>query len=187
MQVLEEAELDVIFEYLTQHNQIENIEEIYADTPSAESASEKKPKETKSSSPSSKASAAPAESAKTPPQQSKPRQEKPHQPRQVPQKRIVDTSGATINIEKYDERLEKLIPDRAENMKRGKEKFTKKNTSRGQSMAAGAKHRQQERDRMHRLQLEIAKKAPLKVQIPDEIGVGELASRMKKTGAEVVK
>ena len=40
---------------------------------------------------------------------------------------------------------------------------------------------------MRRLQLEIAKKAPVKVLIPDEIGVGELASRMKKTGAEVVK
>ena len=40
---------------------------------------------------------------------------------------------------------------------------------------------------MRRLQLEIAKKAPVKVMIPDEIGVGELASRMKKTGAEVVK
>ena len=40
---------------------------------------------------------------------------------------------------------------------------------------------------MRKLQLEIAKKAPVKVQIPDEISVGELASRMKKTGAEVVK
>ena len=40
---------------------------------------------------------------------------------------------------------------------------------------------------MRRLQLEIAKKAPTKVLIPDEITVGELASRMKKTGAEVVK
>ena len=175
MQVLEEAELDVIFEYLTQHNQIESIEEIYADTPSAEA--EKKTKETKS----------PSSSAKEASQQPKQRQEKQRQPHQVPKKRIVDTSGATINIAKYDERLEKLIPDRAENMKRGKEKFTKKNSSRNQSMAAGAKHRQQERDRMQRLQLEIAKKAPVKVQIPDEIGVGELASRMKKTGAEVVK
>ena len=40
---------------------------------------------------------------------------------------------------------------------------------------------------MRRLQLEIAKKTPLTVKIPDAIGVGELASRMKKTGAEVVK
>ncbi len=40
---------------------------------------------------------------------------------------------------------------------------------------------------MRRLQLEIAKKTPLTVHIPEEISVGELASRMKKTGAEVVK
>ena len=33
---------------------------------------------------------------------------------------------------------------------------------------------------MRRLQLEIAKKAQLVVKIPDEITVGELASRMKK-------
>ena len=58
---------------------------------------------------------------------------------------------------------------------------------RDRSMATGAKRRQEERDRMQKLQLEIAKKAPVKVQIPDEIAVGELASRMKKTGAEVVR
>ena len=40
---------------------------------------------------------------------------------------------------------------------------------------------------MRRLQLEIAKKAQLVVKIPDEITVGELASRMKKTAAEVIK
>ncbi len=40
---------------------------------------------------------------------------------------------------------------------------------------------------MRRLQQEIARKAPVKVQIPDEIAVGELAMRMKKTAAEVVK
>ena len=40
---------------------------------------------------------------------------------------------------------------------------------------------------MQRLQLEIAKKQQLKVEIPDEISVGELASRMKKTAAEVIR
>ena len=40
---------------------------------------------------------------------------------------------------------------------------------------------------MRRLHAEIAKKHPLVVKIPDEINVGELASRMKKTAAEVVK
>ena len=40
---------------------------------------------------------------------------------------------------------------------------------------------------MRRLRLEVIKNTPVTVQIPDEISVGELASRMKKTGAEVVK
>ena len=71
-------------------------------------------------------------------------------------------------------------------MQTGKQKFQNRNSrNRGQNF--GNKRRQEEQDRMRRLQLEIAKKTPLTVKIPDEIGVGELASRMKKTGAEVVK
>ncbi|MCL2046368.1 MAG: translation initiation factor IF-2 [Oscillospiraceae bacterium] len=114
--------------------------------------------------------------------------DKPYTPRQAPQKRVIDTSGATINIDKYDERLDSLVPERAENMSRGKERITRRNQQqRQQTMASGAKQRQEERDRMNRLQLEVAKKAPLTVKIPEEIGVGELATRMKKTGAEVVR
>ena len=40
---------------------------------------------------------------------------------------------------------------------------------------------------MRRLRLEVIKKTPLTVKIPDEITVGELASRMKKTATEVIK
>jgi translation initiation factor IF-2 len=54
-------------------------------------------------------------------------------------------------------------------------------------MSFSSKRKQEEAEKMRRLQLEIAKKTPLTVKIPDEISVGELASRMKKTGAEVVK
>ena len=53
--------------------------------------------------------------------------------------------------------------------------------------AASAKRRQEERDKMNKLQLEIAKKQQLTVEIPDEISVGELATRMKKSAAEVIK
>ena len=75
------------------------------------------------------------------------------------------------------------------NMGRGgtKEKIGNKNKQRQNSQAASAKRRQEERDKMQKLQLEIAKKQQLKVQIPDEISVGELASRMKKTASEVIK
>ena len=192
MQVLTTPELDIIFQYLTINNQIENIEEIYAVTsPSAEidaksKGAAKSSKEAASAKSDDKtAQAASAQVEKRP--ESKKQESKPFVPRQAPQRRVVDTSGATINIDKYDERLDNLIPDRAENMKRGKENFTRRGQQRQQTMASGAKKRQEERERMHRLQLEIAKKAPLRVLIPDEISVSELASRMKKTGAEVVR
>ena len=51
----------------------------------------------------------------------------------------------------------------------------------------GNKRRNEEQEKIRRLQLEIVKKTPLTVKIPDEITVGELASRMKKTAAEVIK
>ena len=109
----------------------------------------------------------------------------------VPQKKIVDTrKGGDVNLAKYDERLETLGGQQGERMQRqqrgGKEKFRNNSQRRG-GMTFSNKRRQDEAEKMRRLQLEIAKKAPLKVQIPDEISVGELASRMKKTGAEVVK
>ena len=56
-----------------------------------------------------------------------------------------------------------------------------------QAKRFGTKSRSEEQEKMRRLQLEIAKKAQLVVKIPDEITVGELASRMKKTVAEVIK
>ena len=185
MQVLTDEELSVIFEYMTQHNQIASIEEIYATSPKAEKAPAKPAAPEKSGKAPEKGDAKPAAAAAPAPKQEKPA--KPFVPKKVPEKRIIDTSGATINLEKYDERLDKLVPERAENMKRGKEKFTNRNRRGGQNQSSGAKRRQEEREKMQRLQFEIAKKAPVKVLIPDEISVGELASRMKKTGAEVVK
>jgi len=195
MQVLSIGELDIIFEYLTINNQIESIEEIYAVASPASAVSGKDRKKGEDAEGQTQTAAgADAETPAGQVQKSEPtaaapkkRVDKPFTPRQAPQKRIVDTSGATINIAKYDERLDNLVPERAENMKRGKEKIQRKGQQRQQTMASGAKRRQEERDRMQRLQLEIAKKAPLKVLIPDEISVGELATRMKKTGAEVVR
>ena len=206
MQVLSDHELSVIFDYLTQHNQVANIQAIYAD------AYQEKAKETPKAAPAAKPAAqqpaqpakpaqqqparqggqgAPAaKQAQQPAQQAKPVQQPVQQPTtRVPQKKIVDTrKGGDVNLAKYDERLEDLGGERGARMqqKGGKEKFRNNNQRRG-NMTFSNKRKQDEAERMRKLQLEIAKKAPLKVQIPDEISVGELASRMKKTGAEVVK
>ena len=105
----------------------------------------------------------------------------------VPEKKLVDTrKGGNVNLDKYDEHLETLAPERANRMQSGKQKIQSRNNHR-KGAPFGNKRRQEEQEKMRKLQLEIAKKTPLTVKIPDEIGVGELASRMKKTGAEVVK
>ena len=181
MQVLEENELDLIFEYLTQHNQVADLSEVFA-------VPEKKaepPKAEETASAPAAAPAAPAAQAGSSAPAVKPQENKPHVPRAVPEKRVIDTRGTTVNIAKYDERLENLVPDKAQNFQRGKEKIGNKNKNRQQNPSV--KRKQEEREKLQKLQFEIAKKAPVKVSIPDEINVGELASRMKKTGAEVVR
>ncbi len=197
MQPLTDLELSIVFEYLTQHNQIDSIESVYADVYHEP--------ETKKEAPKAEDKPAPKEGEK---KEQQPRQEqpvKPAQPQQgqakpalqqpttrVPAKKVVDTRGGpAVNLDKYDERLENFTDQRRQDMRGGKQKLQKQNQrgrqQGGRSQSFGSKRRQEEQDRMRRLQLEIAKKAPTKVLIPDEIGVGELASRMKKTGAEVVK
>ena len=197
MQVLTDHELSVIFDYLTQHNQVSGIQVIYADTQPKQAApapqqSAQKPAEAPKQ-PVQQAKQAP-KAAPAPHQGAQKPAEAPKQPVQqpttrVPQKKIVDTrKGGDVNLAKYDERLEDLGGERGQRMqqKGGKEKF-RNNNQRKSGMTFSNKRKQDEAEKMRRLQLEIAKKAPVKVQIPDEISVGELASRMKKTGAEVVK
>ena len=201
MQVLETPELDVIFEYMTQHNQVASLEEVFRVTAPAkpvEKAEEPKSaaKPAQAQPGQSKAPAKPAAPAHAPtaaPAQQQPRQEKkekPHTPRQVAEKRVVDTrGGAAVNIEKYNEKFEDMGDAKVgnnNNMRRGtKEKIQSKSKQRGQQPSN--KRRQEERDKMQRLQLEIARKQQLKVEIPEEISVGELATRMKKSAAEVIK
>ncbi len=194
MQPLTDEELSIVFEHLTQHNQIASIESVYADVYHEEPAP--KPEAAKQAEP-PKAGGKPAPKAEKKPQSPSPQQggQPAKQPVQqpasrVPAKKVVDTRGGpAVNLDKYDERLESFTDQRRQDVRGGKQKIQQKSQQRRQQGGRGpsGKRRQEEQDRLRRLQLEIAKKAPTKVLIPDEIGVGELASRMKKTGAEVVK
>ena len=202
MQVLENHELDVIFEYMTQHNQVASLEEIFkVESPVSAPKAEEKPAAGKAPAkapekgvqkPAEKSAARPAPNAPAAPQRQPAKENKPHVPRQVAEKRVVDTrGGAAVNIEKYNEKFEDMAGAKVgnnNNMKRGnKEKINSKSKQRQNQQSPSAKRRQEERDKMNRLQLEIARKQQLKVEIPDEISVGELASRMKKTASEVIK
>ena len=197
MQVLEDRELSLIFEYLTQHNPVSSIAVIFAEgaKPEEKKAEPAKPEQKP---PQAAPGAKPQQAAPgAKPQQSAPQQpakpeQKPQQPMsRVPQKQVVDTRKATnVNLDKYDEKLQDMADARTggkreQQAPQGKEKF--RNNKRRDNNFASNKRKQEEADRLRKLRLEVIKKTPVTVQIPDEISVGELASRMKKTGAEVVK
>ena len=202
MQVLEDRELSLIFEYLTQHNQIASIATVFAEGAKAE---EKKPEPKKQPQQNDKPQA--QKQGNPQPKNNQPNannnsnssnnnnNNQPQKPMsRVPQKQVVDTRKATnVNLDKYDEKLQDMA-DRSSNNRggrrdkdqlQGKEKF--RNSKQRQNGPMTNKRKQEEADRMRKLRLEIIKNTPVTVQIPDEISVGELASRMKKTGAEVVK
>jgi len=215
MQALTDSELSLVFEYLTQHHPVSGIQVIFADTyqdrkaapaqqaqpaaPAQQAAARPAQQSAPQQAPSAQqaASAAPAQQTAAQPaapgqqrQESRPAGQQPQS--RVPAKKVVDTRQSTnVNLARYDERLEQMAPDKARRMQpaqQGKQKIRSNNNRRpGGPMTFSNKRRQDEQERMRKLQLEIAKKTPLKVSIPDEISVGELASRMKKTGAEVVK
>ena len=197
MQVLEDRELSLIFEYLTQHNPVSNIAVIFAEgAKPAEKKAEpaQNGQHTKPAAP-QQGGSKPAQSAalagKAPEKAAEPVVKQPMS--RVPQKQVVDTRKATnVNLDKYDEKLQDMADARSRGGKRdqqvpqGKEKF-RNNRQRRDNNFASNKRKQEEADRLRKLRLEVIKKTPVTVQIPDEISVGELASRMKKTGAEVVK
>ena len=119
-----------------------------------------------------------------------PQPKKPQQPvvekKRTGNTRVIDTRTTSVDLSKYDERLDKFAPDAFSDSSTNKQKLKKQNTRDMRS----AKNRDKERLAMEKLRkenLEKLKKMPLKITLPDEITVGELASRLKKTAAEVVK
>ena len=180
---------------MTQHNQAASLEDIFKvpEKPAAPAKKEAVPEKAPAAAEKKPAqqSAAPAQQQTAPQQPKAEKPNKPHTPRQVAEKRVIDTRGsAAVNIEKYNEKFEDMAGNKtgSGNMRLGtKEKIVSKSKQRQNQQSASSKRRQEERNRMQKLQLEIAKKQQLKVEIPDEISVGELASRMKKTASEVIK
>ena len=101
----------------------------------------------------------------------------------------VDTRTVDVNVDKFNARYDDLADSRNMPGKRKKaptgkkEKFNNRNNRRGQQFG---RRRETEAERLQRIQLEKARNAQLKISIPDEITVGELASRLKQTAAKVV-
>ena len=233
MTALTDEELNVIFDYFTQQNQVENFDAYFKNTTKTAAGEkeveeaepmieeipaekESKPEPLKPASPkkerkeikedaSQQRTVAQKPSTSKPKVQSapqpvkqpeetfhfpvrKPKAEKPktEQPQKEITVRHVDTRAAQVDLDKYNERYEQIAPANRMNNDnvRRKQKINQKSQQRGRQQS---QKRETEAQRLQRLALERARKQQLKVMIPDEITVGELAARLKVTASEVIK
>jgi translation initiation factor IF-2 len=183
MTSLESDELSIIFEVITQNNQadITAFFNHYDEKKKAkkEAEQEKKKAEIEEIRKKNGTPAAPAEPVKQ-----KQKQAQPQKQRARGEVRVVDTRGtaATVDLSKYDEKFEKfeaVIPNIEQ---AGKQKIKKKNTKDVGDKGKGA------HDKFFKQKPQFKpKQVQLQIQVPDEITVGELASRMKKQAGEVIK
>ena len=130
--------------------------------------------------------------------------------------RVVDTRTSSVDLSKYDEKNELLLSSTDDKHDSGTEKQKlskqrngfrdagsskgsrdgksgtrdgKSNIRDGRSDGRNSKNdrERQAMEKLRKQKLEKARKAPLQITIPEEIVVGELASRLKVTASEVIK
>ena len=201
-QILTDEELNVVFDYMTQKNPVSSMEQIFA----AKSAvkQEEPKKETPKQEPAKEAAKAPQQpKAGKPQQQSRPQAdnkpapkapaqaEKAKEPERKRERRVVDTSAVQVNANRFAD-VDNLVSEKVQNLQGGKQRIgggkgKQQQKQQNNNKFKGNKSRNEEQEKMRRLQMEVARKAPVTVKIPEEITVGELASRMKKTAGEVIK
>ena len=103
---------------------------------------------------------------------------------QKPEARVVNTRTVQVDIEKYNEKYDRLASEKVstENITK-KQKITQRSQQRGKPKNS---RKETEAERLRRIALD-RKAKPITVSIPDQITVAELALRLKATAAEVVK
>ena len=107
--------------------------------------------------------------------------------------RTVDTRANDVDLSKYDEKLENFVAADGSGKRNSfapeKQKLKKQNNNQNQRTPFRGKNDREKRaaDKIKQMELEKARKQQLAVSIPDEITVGELASRLKVTASEVIK
>ena len=199
MTALEESELDVIFEIVTQENSVENFDDYFASAnePKKETKKEETEEKAEKAEPDNadaKAEKKPAQSEKKAPAKTAEQpKKKPKDPNAKPQSRTkgefrtVDTRANDVDLDKYNEKYENIAPvnqDRRSDRTVNKQKFKQKPQRRPGMRSS---RHETEAERLKRIAAERAKKPQLHIQVPDEITVGDLAALLHMTAAEVIK
>ena len=199
-QILTDEELNVVFDCVTQAHQISSLEQVFAVKPKeapkpAETPKAEAPKQPQAQKPAAQNAPKNDQNRQQQPRQEQPAQKaaeapKPKEPERKRERRVVDTSAVQVNANRFAD-VDNLVSERVQNYQGGKQRIGggkgKQQNKQQNNKFKGSKSRNEEQEKMRRLQMEVARKAPTVVKIPDEITVGELASRMKKTAGEVIK
>ena len=199
MTALEENELDIIFDYYTQKNAVEDFNAYFAVRDTAIAQREKEAEERKAEEKRKREEMKDQLRPESAKQGAKPASQKADKPKtdktaeidlksEIKSKRgtgrIVDTSAVEVNVDRYNQRYDDMALDKVRNENNMSSKKQKINQRSKQKNRRG--RRETERERMDRIEKERKAKR-MTVLIPDEISIGDLALRLKATVAEVVK
>ena len=191
---LEEKELDVLFDVLTKENEVESFDAYFAmQKPAAPKEKKAAPKKAEGKKAEDKKDAKPAEKAQAPartqpPKKKEKKENKPMQARTRGEFTHIDTRAGNVDLDKYNEHYENIAPanekNSGDNVVR-KQKLRQKSQQYRKQGGRSRKH-ETEKERMARIAAERAKRQ-IKITVPEEITVGELAALLKMTAAEVIK
>lgn len=216
MATLEESELNIVFDAVTQKNNVANFDKFFAsrnktaEPAKTEVKAEKKAnnKDSKDNKPNgrkndrksdnkdnkaegkkqNKVQDKPAKQIKAEPKaESKPVEITSEEETSTRKRRVIDTRAVNVDVERYNQKYDDLA--NASSKMRSTDNTVKKQkfTNRSQKQKGRRQgKRETEQERLKRIALE-RKQKQMTIQIPDEIVVQELALRLKATVAEVVK
>ena len=199
--VLEEGELNALFDRITKTHSVENFDKFYAlrsNKPKSQAPHQKKEKKPQSAGNTEKDKKRQSQAAilqmaeqaaKRAEEKAKKKANQTPQARTKGEARHVDTRVNNVDLEKYNQKYEDIAP--ASNMGdyQKKQKLNQKSKQyrkkRPQGMRARSK-RETEAQRLARI-AEQRKKQQITIKVPEEITVGELASLLRMTATEVIK
>lgn len=199
--VLEENELNILFDKLTEDNSVESLNDYFN---SAKKAEKKKPaekkkvaskekKDDKEENKKHKNQAAilqmAEQAAKRAEEKAKKKASQVPQARTKGETRHVDTRVNNVDLEKYNQKYEDIAPANNMNDYQKKQKLNQKSKQyrkkKPQGMRAKSK-KETEAQRLARI-AEQRKKQQIKITVPEEITVGDLAKLLRMTATEVIK
>ena len=194
---LTENELNLVLEQMTKNAQEDNFDAYFATAAAARKKEEKKqrPKEkltvSANAGPLKKADGTIVEMPAKHKEKPAEKAERPEAPKKEVVTVTVDTRSVDVNLDKFNEKYTSLAATKnVENRRKPMPAGNKQKFSGGKNRFGGrgpqGKKRETEAERLQRIQLEKARNAQLKISIPDEITVGELATRLKQNVAKVV-